>query len=94
MRGWYLFILGLFALSELAAQTKDSDFSGLKIGKNYRIYPSNIAQTEVFLVKSPLDQNILFAGCNTINFLPFFISEGIYTTTNGGASWRGPGDYD
>ncbi len=89
MRSWYLLTLGLFTLSDLAAQTNNPDRSNLKIGSNYRIYPSNIAQTEVFLVKSPLDQNILFAGCNTINFLPFFISEGIYTTTNGGASWRG-----
>ena len=61
----------------------------LKLGQNFRIYPGNVAQTEVFLVKSPLDQNVMFAGCNTINFVPFFISEGIYSTSDGGATWRG-----
>jgi hypothetical protein len=60
-----------------------------KIGANYRIYPSSIDQSEVFIAKSPVDQNILFAACNTLNFSPFFVSEGIYTTTNGGSSWLG-----
>jgi hypothetical protein len=61
----------------------------LKIGQNYRIHPSNVTQTEVFIVKSPLDQNILFTACNTLTFIPFFISEGVYTTTDGGNTWLG-----
>ena len=61
-----------------------------RIGANYRIHPSNYDQTEVFLAKSPLDQNVLFAACNTLTLNPsFFISEGIYSTTNGGTSWLG-----
>ena len=59
------------------------------MGENYRIYPSSVTQTEVFIVKSPVDENILFASGNTLNFIPFFISEGIYVTTNGGNSWQG-----
>ena len=59
------------------------------MGENYRIYPSSVTQTEVFIVKSPVDENILFASGNTLNFIPFFISEGIYVTTNGGDSWQG-----
>lgn len=89
MRKGLLLLIFLFALSELSAQAIAGDDAPFTIGRNYRIYPGNVAQTEVFLVKSPLDQNILFAGCNTINFVPFFISEGIYTTTNGGATWQG-----
>ena len=56
---------------------------------NYRIYPSNVNQTEVFITKSPVDQDILFASCNTLSFIPFFVSEGIYVTTDGGQSWYG-----
>jgi hypothetical protein len=79
--------LTLFFLSHgLFAQ--DNPVS-LRFGANYRLYPSNINQTEAFIVKSPLDQDILFSSCNTLNFIPFFISEGIYTTTNGGDSWQG-----
>jgi len=59
------------------------------IGPAYRVHPSNVTQSEVFIVRSPADHNILFAGCNTISFVPFFISEGIYVTTNGGGSWQG-----
>jgi hypothetical protein len=87
-KGYFLFFIFL-ALSEVMAQPDFRGGASLKIGANYRIYPGKVAQTEVFIVKSPLDQNILFAGCNTINFVPFFISEGIYTTTNGGISWQG-----
>ncbi len=63
--------------------------SSLIIGENYRIYPSSVTQTEVFIAKSPVDENILFSSCNTLTFIPFFISEGIYVTTNGGNSWQG-----
>jgi hypothetical protein len=89
IRKGYLLLILLLALAKVSAQHNLMDDSPLKIGKNYRIYPSHVAQTEVFFVKSPLDQNVLFAGCNTINFIPFFISEGIYSTTDGGNSWQG-----
>ncbi|TSA28740.1 MAG: T9SS C-terminal target domain-containing protein [Bacteroidetes bacterium] len=61
----------------------------LRVGENYRLYPGSVNQTEVFIVNSPLNQDILFSACNTLNFIPFFISEGIFVTTDGGQNWRG-----
>ena len=87
IRFFLLFILA--AVISIQAQDIPGRESPLKIGANYRIYPSKVNQTEVFLVKSPIDQNVLFAACNTLTFVPFFISEGIYRTTDGGASWQG-----
>jgi hypothetical protein len=40
-------------------------------------------------VKNPVNPDILWVSCNTLNFIPFFISEGIYTTVDGGKSWSG-----
>jgi len=79
-------LLFLIISTSLFAQ---EDHVSLRFGNNYRLYPSNINQTEVFIVKSPLDQNILFSACNTLNFIPFFVSEGIFVTSNGGQSWYG-----
>lgn len=64
-----------------------SQTSGLS--HNYRIYPSDITQTEVFITISPINENILFSSCNTLSFIPFFVSEGIYTSTDGGSNWSG-----
>ncbi|NQV03334.1 MAG: hypothetical protein HQ542_11855, partial [Bacteroidia bacterium] len=86
MRFFKVLILLLIISHGLFAQ--DNSVS-LKFGDNYRLYPSNVTQTEVFIVKSPLDQNILFSTCNTLNFIPFFISEGIFVTTDGGQNWQG-----
>ncbi len=64
--------------------------SGLSIGTDYIIYPSNVSQTETFITKHPTDKNILFVTANTITFQPsFFVSEGVYATTNGGNDWFG-----
>lgn len=60
-----------------------------RLGTNYRIYPSNVTQTETFIVRHPTNPNILFASANTINLSTGFVSEGIYVTTNGGQSWYG-----
>ncbi len=79
----------LIVPSLLQAQSDPGQQGSLRFGNNYRLYPSNVTQTEVFIVKSPLDQNILFSSCNTLTFIPFFISEGIYTTTDGGTNWQG-----
>lgn len=54
---------------------------------NFRIYPSSSAQIEPFIVRHPLNEQILFASAYTI-FLNFR-SEGIYVSTDGGNSWRG-----
>ncbi|MCZ6703669.1 MAG: T9SS type A sorting domain-containing protein [Ignavibacteria bacterium] len=79
----------LLSILSLYAQSTTNKISSIVRGENYRIYPSNVTQTEVFIVKSPVDENILFSSGNTLNFIPFFISEGIYVTTNGGNSWQG-----
>ncbi|MCX6277353.1 MAG: hypothetical protein NT004_04560 [Bacteroidetes bacterium] len=71
------------------AQSANNPDSPLKIGASYRIYPGSVDQTEVFIVKSPINQNILWVSCNTLNFIPLFISEGIFVTTDGGISWQG-----
>ena len=71
-------------------QNHINKISSLIIGENYRIYPSSVTQTEVFIVKSPADENVLYSSANTLSFNPIlFISEGIYVTTNGGNSWQG-----
>ena len=86
----FLFILILILnQNSLLPQSLDDSEPRIRIGRNYRIYPGDVNQSEVFIVKSPLDQNILFCSCNTLSFIPFFISEGIYVTTNGGISWSG-----
>lgn len=59
------------------------------IGNNFRIYPSNITQTETFITTHPTNPNILFAAANTINLNTGFISEGVYVSTNGGFNWYG-----
>ncbi len=87
------FIL-LFAATFLSIQSinfaqniqKDYDIS---FNGNYRIYPSNVSQTEVFIVTHPTNPDILFSSANTLVFNPFFVSEGIYVSTDGGTSWRG-----
>ncbi len=53
----------------------------------YRIYPSSSNQIEPFIVRHPVNPQILFASAYTI-FLNFR-SEGIYVSTDGGANWRG-----
>lgn len=60
------------------------------IGTNYRIHPSSSTQSEVFIKTHPLNPSIMFSSSNTIVFQPaFFVSEGVYVTTNGGTSWFG-----
>ena len=63
---------------------------GLIIGNNYRIFPGNTSQSEVFITKHPTDPDILFSSANTISFTPtFFVSEGVYVSTDAGNSWYG-----
>jgi hypothetical protein len=81
----FLFIL---VSSQILAQNLSKE-STLRIGENFRLYPSNISQTEVFISTHPSNPEIIFASANTIIFNPFFISEGIYVTTNGGIQWFG-----
>ncbi len=55
---------------------------------NYRIYPSATNQIEPFIVRHPLNPQILFASAYTISPTAFR-SEGVYVSTDGGNSWRG-----
>ncbi|MCI0450616.1 MAG: T9SS type A sorting domain-containing protein [Chlorobi bacterium] len=55
---------------------------------NYRPYPSNRHQIEPFIVRHPLNQQILFASAYTISNLGFR-REGVYVSTNGGLNWWG-----
>jgi len=89
MKKSIIVLIFLFHLTRLFSQSNPGEVLLSGIGPNYRIYPSNVTQSEVFIVKSPVDQKILFASCNTLSFIPFFISEGIYVTTDAGNSWQG-----
>lgn len=83
---YYIIILFLLPWSAIIAQV---DHLSFEPEENYRLNPSDVSQTEVFIVNSPLDRDVLFSSCNTLTFIPFFISEGIYVTTDGGNSWLG-----
>jgi len=85
----YITFIWIFIAASVFPQNQFNKKSSLIIGENYRIYPSSVTQTEVFIVKSPVDENVIFSSANTLTFIPFFISEGIYVTTNGGNSWQG-----
>ena len=61
----------------------------LTVGPNFRVYPSATTQSEVPISRHPTNQNIMFASSNAVSFSPFFISEGVYVTTDGGVSWFG-----
>jgi hypothetical protein len=62
----------------------------LYVSPNFRIYPSATTQTEVFITVHPNEPATMFASANTIRFQPsFFISEGVYITTNAGSTWFG-----
>ncbi|MGA9116431.1 MAG: hypothetical protein WB626_06630 [Bacteroidota bacterium] len=61
----------------------------LSIGPSYRIRPGSVSQTEPFLAVHPGDRRVMFASANTINLSTGFISEGVYLSTDGGATWSG-----
>ncbi len=61
----------------------------LFIGDSYRIYPSDVTQTEPVVSVSPINSLILFASAVTINTNSGFKSEGVYISTNGGLNWFG-----
>lgn len=80
------FLLSILTISvTILAQIPDV----IKTGEPFRIYPSNTHQTEPFIAVDALDANHWFISGNTTQLNPFFISEGIYVTTDGGAVWRG-----
>ena len=84
-------ILFVFSLCFIFLNTVSfSQGGGLIIGNNHRIFPSGSEQTEVLITKHPSNSSILFSSANTIKFTPtFFVSEGVYVTTDAGNSWFG-----
>lgn len=62
------------------------------INPNVRVLPrTNSYQSEVILVRNPLNPLIMFGSSNAFNNAggSLFISEGVYITTNGGLNWFG-----
>lgn len=84
-----LLLITVFLSSSLFAQTNNTEYEQLSFSNNYRIHPSQVTQTEVFITRNPINEDVLFSSCNTLTFIPFFISEGVYVSSNGGDSWRG-----
>jgi hypothetical protein len=65
-------------------------FERLVLEPNIRVHPSTIVwQSEVPITRHPTNQNIMYASSNAVRFSPTFISEGMYLTTDGGATWFG-----
>lgn len=81
-----IFVLVIFSF--LAGNLSGQHFVNTGV-RNFLLYPSSISQTEPVVCRSPLNPQILFASANTINFNPFFLSEGIYISEDGGQSWYG-----
>jgi hypothetical protein len=86
-----IIMLIVFCEEDLYSQINQNDSYKIKgIGTNYRIYPGTSTQTEVFITTHPLNPSIMFSSANTVVFQPsYFVSEGIYVTTNAGNSWFG-----
>jgi hypothetical protein len=80
---------GFSSLTALLLLVVDTSSGQLRIGQNFRIYPSSITQTETFITRHPGNPAILFASANTINLSSGFISEGIYVSTDAGLTWSG-----
>jgi hypothetical protein len=89
LRTILIVVILLLGMAPVTAQKASGYPFRSGVAPNFRIYPGKVNQTEVFITRSPVDGNTLFATCNTLSFIPFFISEGIYVSVNGGESWRG-----
>ena len=86
------FVVAYFIVDKEVSKAGGNDITVvqlLSIGQNFRIYPSGVHQTEPFIAKDPSNPQILFTACNTLNPTTAFRSEGVYSSTNGGANWFG-----
>ena len=83
MKKRFITLLLILGVVKISAQTLP------KVSENFRIHPSPVTQTEVLVERHPLNPDLLFATANTITFAPFFVSEGVYVSENGGLSWSG-----
>ena len=76
-------ILVAVIVCQMAVQTLSAQLPPV----NRRVHPGTITQTEPIIATSPVDPNILFASA--VTGVGSFRSEGIYVSTDGGATWRG-----
>jgi hypothetical protein len=63
--------------------------TGYSQWNNFRIYPSTVTQSEIVTATDPNNHDLLFVSANTINLQSFFLSEGIYVSTDRGDTWYG-----
>ena len=57
---------------------------------NLRVHPAaGMQQSEVPIVRHPLNPNIMFGSSNSIANSNNFINSGVYVTTDGGLTWFG-----
>lgn len=83
------FRVPLFLIFCLMTVTSAQNYTRLGL-PNYPVFPSAVTQTEVVAVVHPNDPNSIFASANAISFSPqFFVSEGIYVSSNGGTTFWG-----
>ncbi|MCB0304073.1 MAG: hypothetical protein KDI38_09860, partial [Calditrichaeota bacterium] len=61
MRSINFSILATFMLLFAGWEARAGE-TGLSAGENFRIYPSNITQTETFITRHPGNPDILFAS--------------------------------
>ncbi len=81
--------LAALVLGAAPRPAPETDAELARVGANFRIHPSAVTQTETFLARDPRNPRALLAAANTINLGTGFISEGIYLTTDAGATWAG-----
>lgn len=82
--------LGLIAAGTRGPADAAASLSGgVSVGPSARIFPSAVTQTEPFAARHPLNASFLFVSANTINLGTGFVSEGIYVSTDAGATWAG-----
>lgn len=83
------FKVPFFLIFFLMTVTSAQNFTRLGL-PNYSVFPSAVTQTEVVAVVNPNDPNSIFASANAISFSPqFFVSEGIYVSSDAGTSFWG-----
>lgn len=82
-------VFHLFAFLCLITVVSAQNYTRLGI-PNYPIFPSAVTQTEVVATVNHNFPDMIFVSANAISFSPqFFVSEGIYVSTNGGTSFFG-----
>ncbi len=73
----------------IADNKENSNIQNIGVGPSFRIYSSGVHQTEPFSTVHPLNPQIIFTACNTLNPVTAFKNEGVYRSINGGTNWLG-----